>query len=155
MGLSGVSGPFRGAYLTIPIKYAPNLSIGALNAEIGRYNIPAGMEVIVWRVTASATDSGSQGDAANVGRVTVKSGQTEIATQIALASNSMTTGTLVAALATAPGGIGIPVLGNTDLVATASALTTNRTVKDITVYIDCFVRRHPNSVRTVYDVGQE
>lgn len=148
----GVGGPWRGSIQSFQFQVATMYPGNAAHSHpMGAINIPAGAQFNVFNVQTWASASGSQGDSDNVARVTVFSQNTVICSETATATNAVTTGTLVAAVATAPGvpvGQAVPIVGGSTstLRATASAQDCSTGPNYVTVTITGYWTDVPSSL---------
>jgi len=156
---SGSGGPWRGSYDTMTVGITATMSSGIRSTELGRFRVPAGAMYVVTGVQAYASNSGSRGGT-GVARVSVFSGgagtavNATISAELSLASNSVTVGTLNSTLATASGvrvGVGVPVLGTTDIICTASSEDTLDGARDIRVYLTGFWPELPTAFKSAFE----
>ena len=156
---SGSGGPWRGSYETILIGSHATMSMGVRTTEFGRFRVPAGAMYVVTGVQAYASNSGSRGGT-GVARVSVFSGgagtavNATISGEISLASGSVSVGTLNSVIATAAGvrvGVGVPVLGTTDIICTASSEDTLDGAREIKVYLTGFWPELPTAFKSAFE----
>ena len=141
MGLSGVSGPFSGAYQTFNAHMASSLP-GATNSHtFWAYRVATGMQVTIFQVQAFCNSGG------NGGTIDVfDDGSTILTAPIVLATNTYR----VAALGTP---LGVVVESISVITATMSWLVGQAPVRDVTLSILWAPtgNTHPSSVRSAYE----
>lgn len=141
MGLSGVSGPFTGAYQTWNVHLASSLP-GASNSHTAwAYRVATGMQVTIFQAQASCNSAG------NGGRLDIfDDGSTILTAPIVLATNTYQ----VAALGTP---LGVVVEALSVLTATLSWGGGQAPVRDVTLSILWAPtgNTHPSSVRSAFE----
>ncbi len=140
MGLSGVSGPFSGAYQTWNVHLASSLP-GATNSHTAwAYRVATGMQVTIFEVQASCNSGG------NGGTVDVfDDGSTILTAAITLATNTYRIGALATPL-------GVVVESQSTLTATLF-WGSGAPVRDVNVAILWAPtgNTHPSSVRSAFE----
>ena len=141
MGLSGVSGPFTGAYQTFNAHLASSLP-GATNSHtVWAYRVATGMQVTIFQAQASCNSGG------NGGTVDVfDDGSTILTAPIVLATNTYQVGALATPL-------GVVVEAMSVLTATMSWGSGQAAVRDVTLSILWAPtgNTHPSSVRSAFE----
>ena len=134
MGLSGTSGPARGAYAFLTC-YVDTVVSGQTASEFFEYLLPAGMDIIVTDVQAYAITAGSA-----VVTIDVKDDGVSILTgRITTVAAAATAGTLTT---TNPG---VLIAGGSRITADATTGSTTAP-SDITASIMFYPTRHPTSL---------
>ncbi len=161
MGLSGTSGPFRGAYNTFVFSTgsaaASSPTAGTDKHYLWRYTLPAGMDIVVVDIQLYAGQQGTparvniEADGTSILSNTVNSaasqgvGLTTAASVVATPSNAVF-GTTTKVVTPA---IGAYVVGGSILAATVSNGST--AAGTITGTILWYPATHPNLVRSAYE----
>lgn len=141
MGLSGVSGPFTGAYQTWNVHMASSLP-GATNSHtVWAYRVATGMQVTIFEVQASC-NSGGNGGTLDV----FDDGTTVLTAAITLATNTYRIGALGTPL-------GVVVAPQSVITATMSWGDGQAPVRDVTLSILWAPtgNTHPSSVRSAFE----
>ena len=141
MGLSGVSGPFSGAYQTFNAHMASSLP-GATNSHtFWAYRVATGMQVTIFQVQAFCNSGG------NGGTVEVfDDGSTILTAPIVPATNTYQVGALATPL-------GVVVEALSVITATMSWGSGEAPVRDVTLSILWAPtgNTHPSSVRSAFE----